>query len=116
MQPRNPDGTRDPGGPAASQTQAWVAGPDENGTAVVVLSNLGPDEGSGGFGTGDTDVKLVNIALNRLGLGGSGWNVRRVLGGGGSGGEDHSDLGVATEKLESWLGPGESVLYRLTKA
>ncbi|EJD48125.1 glycoside hydrolase [Auricularia subglabra TFB-10046 SS5] len=115
MQPRNPDSTPTPGGPDASQTQAWVSGPNPEGTAVVVLANYGPDEGSGGFGTHDGDVKLVTVNLGTLGIGGQSWSVRRVLGGGGHGGEDYSDLGVASEKLESWLGPGESVLYKLQK-
>ena len=113
MQPRNPDSTGSAGGPNASQTQSWVSGPNESGTAVVVLANYGPDEGSGGFGTSDNDIQLVTVSLDTLGLGGQSWSVRRVLGGGGSGGGDFSDLGVTSDQLSCNLGPGESVLYKL---
>ncbi|KAH7105540.1 glycoside hydrolase [Auriculariales sp. MPI-PUGE-AT-0066] len=115
MQPRNPDNSGNPGGPDASQTQTWVAGPNEDGSAVVVLANYGKDEGSGGFGSSDNKVKLVGISLDNLGLGGASWSIRRVLGGGGHGGEDKSDIGIANDRLESWLGPGESVLYKLQR-
>lgn len=47
MQPRNP-GT---GQSKSKQLQAWIAGPDSDGQAVVVLANYGPDLGQGGFGT-----------------------------------------------------------------
>ena len=39
MQPRNPDGWGDVGAKEARQVQAWIAGPDASGAAVVVLSN-----------------------------------------------------------------------------
>lgn len=115
MRPLNPDDTAHPGGSNALQTQAWIAGPNESGTAVVVLANYGPDNGQGGYGTSENDVKLVSASLKTLGLAGNRWFVRRVLGGGGSGGGDHSDIGVATEKIESWLGPAESVMYKLQR-
>jgi alpha-galactosidase len=57
----------------------------------------------------------VNITLNDLGIGGSSWSVRRVWGGGGSGGGDHADLGVTSTVMASNLGEGESALYVLTK-
>ena len=57
----------------------------------------------------------MNITLNDLGIGGSSWSVRRVWGGGGSGGGDHADLGVTSTAIASNLGEGESVLYVLTK-
>ncbi|KAL7920253.1 glycoside hydrolase family 27 protein [Trichoderma austrokoningii] len=78
-----------------------------------------PGSGQGGFGKSLQGVQLVNISLSLLGIaecqpnGAPGWIVRRVLGGG-SGGPDHSDLGVATSVLTSNLGPGESILYYLT--
>ncbi|CRG91690.1 Alpha-galactosidase 3 [Talaromyces islandicus] len=121
MQPKNPLGADSPGAQAAQQLQAWIAGPDSNNAnAVVVLANYGPDQGNGGFGSILDGTQLVNVTLSLLGIadgqpnGAAGWNVRRVLGGGGAGGPDHSDIGVATSFLASNLGPGESVLYYLT--
>ncbi|KAM0478871.1 hypothetical protein ACHAPX_004848 [Trichoderma viride] len=121
MQPKNPFGTASPGSQASEQLQAWIAGPDTaNKNAVVVLANYGPDLGQGGFGKSLQGNQLVNISLSLLGIaegqpnGAPGWSVRRVLGGGGAGGPDHSDIGVATSVLASNLGPGESVLYFLT--
>ncbi|KZW01332.1 glycoside hydrolase family 27 protein [Exidia glandulosa HHB12029] len=102
-------------GGAPSQLQAWIAGPNEKGTAVVVLANYGPDLGDGGFGTNSSDVQLVSAPLDVLGIAGSSWAVRRVWGGGGSGGGDHEDIGVTSDKLESNLGPGESVLYKIQR-
>lgn len=104
-----------PRGPAAAQLQTWVAGPNDAGTAVVVLANYGPDEGEGGFGTSIDGVQLVSSTLDNLGLGESSWSVRRVWGGGGSGGGDHQDLGVVSDELASNLGPNESVLYKLQR-
>ncbi|KAL1964963.1 hypothetical protein VTN77DRAFT_6163 [Rasamsonia byssochlamydoides] len=121
MQPKNPFNTADPGSQASSQLQAWIAGPDTNNqNAVVVLANYGPDQGQGGFGTSLEGVQLVNISLADLGIadgqpnGAPGWNVRRVLGGGGSGGADHTDLGITSTFMACNLGPGESALYKLT--
>ncbi|KAH8817368.1 glycoside hydrolase family 27 protein [Xylogone sp. PMI_703] len=123
MQPKNPFGTTQPGSQASSQLQAWIAGPDDNNeNAVVVLANYGPDLGQGSFGTQLQGTQLVNISLSLLGIangqpnGAPGWNVRRVWGGGGQGGSDHADLGVTSTFLASNLGPGESVLYKLTRA
>lgn len=115
MQPRNPSGWGTAGGNAARQCQAWIAGPSPNGTAVVVLTNLGPDQGQGGFNTHWGGKHNVSISLTDLGIGGSSWTVRRVWGGGGSGGPDHSDIGVWYDRVESWLDEGESVLYQFTK-
>ncbi|KAL7809592.1 glycoside hydrolase family 27 protein [Trichoderma gracile] len=121
MQPKNPFGTTSPGSQASEQLQAWVAGPNtDNKNAVVILANYGPNLGQGGFGENLQGVQLVNISLSLLGIaegqpnGAPGWSVRRVLGGGGSGGEDHSDLGTTSSSIASFLGPGESVLYYLT--
>jgi alpha-galactosidase len=123
MQPKNPFGTAQPGSQASEQLQAWIAGPDTNNqNAVVVLANYGPDQGNGGFGTSIQGIQIVNISLSLLGIangqpnGAPGWTVRRVLGGGGQGGSDHTDLGVTTTFMASNLGPGESALYKLTRA
>ncbi|KAI1087133.1 glycoside hydrolase [Rostrohypoxylon terebratum] len=110
--------TQEPGGPNASQLQAWIAGPNDAGTAVVVLSNLGPDEcwdNECSYNTKTTGDQLVNVTLSDLGIGGDKWFVRRVLGGGGRGGEDGTDIGVADAELASWLSEHESVLYKLQK-
>ncbi|KAI1098119.1 glycoside hydrolase [Jackrogersella minutella] len=116
--PKNPSSSQDPGGPNASQLQAWIAGPDDNGTAVVILSNLGPDQCWDSECSYNTQVpgdQLVNVTLDDLGIGGDTWFVRRVLGGGGRGGEDATDIGVADDSLASWLSEHESVLYKLQK-
>lgn len=118
MVPKNPSSTQEPGGPNASQLQAWIAGPNDAGTAVVVLSNLGPDEcwdNECSYNTKTTGDQLVNVTLSDLGIGGDKWFVRRVLGGGGRGGEDGTDIGVADAELASWLSEHESVLYKLQK-
>jgi alpha-galactosidase len=122
MQPINPEGTTQPGAQASSQLQAWIAGPNTNNkNAVVVLANYGPDEGSGGYGTSLQGNLMVNATLELLGIApgqphgaANGWSVRRVLGGGGAGGADHTSLGVMTSAISSNLGPGESALYYLT--
>jgi alpha-galactosidase len=123
MQPKNPLGANQPGSQTSEQIQAWIAGPDTNNqNAVVVLANYGPDQGYGGFGTSVQGVQAVNISLSLLGIadgqpnGAAGWNVRRVLGGGGSAGPDHVDQGVVSSYIAASLGPGESALYRLTAA
>ena len=58
---------------------------------------------------------LASISLMDLGLGAGTWSIRRVWGGGGRGGEDHTGPWTADAKIESWLGPGESVMYKLQK-
>ncbi|KUJ08321.1 glycoside hydrolase family 27 protein [Mollisia scopiformis] len=119
MQPKNPIGSSIPGSQASVQLQAWIAGPNnDNQNAVVVLANYGPDQGQGGFGTSLEGTQLVNISLADLGIaagqpnGATAWSVRRVLGGGGQGGPDHTDLGTTSTFIASELGPGESVLYK----
>ncbi|KAL4762917.1 uncharacterized protein BDW70DRAFT_158521 [Aspergillus foveolatus] len=47
MQPCNPG----MGSNQAVQFQAWIAGPDEHGEAYVLLTNLGPNLGDGGYVT-----------------------------------------------------------------
>ena len=41
MQPRNPSGWGIAGAGASMQLQAWIAGPNEQGTAVAILANYG---------------------------------------------------------------------------
>ncbi|KAH8880182.1 glycoside hydrolase [Thozetella sp. PMI_491] len=105
-------------GTQPTQLQAWVAGPStDGGEAVVVLTNLGPDICWDGcsFNANIQGDQLVTATLNQLGLGGSSWFVRRVLGGGGRGGPDFSDIGVTSTQLASFLSEHESVMYKLTK-
>jgi len=121
MQPRNPAGWGTPGAGDAMQLQAWISGPNEDGTAVVVVANYGPDLGQGGFNTNWGGVHNVSITLDDLGIGPSRpngakiWSVRRVWGGGGSGGADHTGPWNVTGKIDTLVGPCESVLYKLQK-
>lgn len=133
MQPKNPTGSSTVGGSDATQLQAWIAGPSPDGVAVVVLANYGADSSLGKRESGcvalddcpgdsSDGVELVTISLTALGIGAGmqygsdgGWTVRRVWGGGGSGGADHSDIGVWNDTVYCNLGPGESVLYKFTK-
>ncbi len=130
MQPRNPTGSPTVGGSDALALQAWIAGPSPDGTAVVVLANYGSDSylskresacvALGTCPTGSSE-ELVTIPLTALGIGAGmengadAWDVRRVWGGGGSGGPDHTDVGNWTDTAYCNLGPGESVLYKFTK-
>ncbi|KAK5998036.1 Alpha-galactosidase 3 [Cladobotryum mycophilum] len=102
MQPRNP-GT---GGQAAKQLQAWIAGPDASGKAVVVLANYGPDGGQGGFGGGSNGVQTVSASWGDLGISGA-YNVHDVW--------NNKSLGRQTSNISARLGPGESVLLVLTR-
>jgi len=123
MVPRNTDDTPTPGGGDARQLSAWIAGPNDEGTAVVILSNLGEDQclGNGAnddcsYGTEWHDVHLVSISLENLGIGGDDWFVRRVSGGGSkNAGSDHTDIGKTTGKIECNLDHYESVMYKLQK-
>ncbi|KAI1374351.1 glycoside hydrolase [Hypoxylon crocopeplum] len=125
MVPKNPSNTKEPGGPNASQLQAWIAGPNDTGTAIVVLSNLGPDEcwdnecsynnkrsyndecsynnecsykNKYSYNAKRTGDQFVNVTLADLGIGGEKWVARRILGGGGRGGEDATDVGVTVAR------------------
>lgn len=100
IQPRNP-GT---GGQSAQQLQAWIAGPDSTGKAVVVIANYGPDEGQGGFGTTLSGTQTVMVTWGDLGIDGS-FDIFDVWAG--------EDLGAEDTELEVQLGEGQSVLYRL---
>jgi alpha-galactosidase len=101
MQPRNPGTGRN----ASKQLQAWIAGPDLSGNAVVVLANYGPDQGQGGFGTNFAGTQLVRATWSDLGISGS-YTVQNVWTG--------VNLGVSMSQVSSALGTGESVLLKLT--
>ncbi|KAI0109198.1 glycoside hydrolase [Nemania sp. FL0031] len=103
MQPRNP-GT---GAQSAQQLQAWIAGPDSTGEAVVVIVNYGPDEGQGGFGTSLTGPQTVTVTWEDLRIQGS-FNVFDVWAG--------EDLGSQGAELGVQLGEGQSVLYHLNRS
>lgn len=118
MVPKNPSGSADPGGPNASQLQAWISGPNDNGSAVVILSNLGADEcwdGECSYNTQLPGDQEVTISLGDLGIADGTWFARRVLGGGGRGGEDATDIGVVDSQIGSFLSEHESVLYKLQR-
>lgn len=101
MQPRNPgSGAQDP-----AQVQAWVAGPDGDGSAVVLLANYGPDEGDGGWGTGETGEQQMDISWAELGLEG-GYAVHDVW--------NDSDWQDIEDGLSVEIGEGQSYLLRLT--
>ena len=80
MQPRNPRSeTCHPHWPFVAgagnpqQLQAWIAGPNAAGDALVIVSNLGPDEGEGRgkggtFRTKCTGSHKLSISLAELGL------------------------------------------------
>ena len=97
MQPRNPGS----GGQDAKQVQAWVAGPDESGMAVVLLANYGPDENNGGFGTDRPGPQSVSVSFADLGLTGD-FNIHDVW--------NDNNL----DSLEATLDEGESLLLTLT--
>ncbi|KAI1776954.1 glycoside hydrolase family 27 protein [Hypoxylon cercidicola] len=101
MQPRNP-GT---GNNSSQQLQAWIAGPDASGTAVVVITNYGPDQGQGGYGTSLPGMQTVNVSWDDLGISGT-FNVRDVWAG--------EDMGSEDSGLSVQLAEGQSVLYELT--
>ncbi|ETS73189.1 hypothetical protein PFICI_15134 [Pestalotiopsis fici W106-1] len=105
MQPRNP-GT---GSNQPMQLQAWIAGPDDDGQAYVLLTNLGANLGRGGYVDLGSGLQNVSITLGDLGLTGSGYvatdvwfgNVTTVEAGGG---------------LSALLDDGNSQFLRLTLA
>ncbi|KAI0387820.1 glycoside hydrolase family 27 protein [Hypomontagnella monticulosa] len=103
IQPRNP-GT---GSNGAEQLQAWIAGPDESGAAVVIIVNYGPDQGQGGYGTSLTGTQTVNVSWGDLGISGS-FDVHDVWAG--------NDLGTQSSGLGVQLGEGQSVLYKLSRS
>lgn len=74
MQPRNP-GT---GSNQAMQLQAWVAGPDDDGHAYVLLTNLDPNQGKGGYVDVGSGEQNVTVTLADLGLTDAKYNVKDV--------------------------------------
>jgi alpha-galactosidase len=103
IQPRNP-GT---GGQNAAQLQAWIAGPSSSGEAVVVLTNLGPDNGQGGFNTQTSGVQTVTATWSDLGISGQ-FNVQDIF--------NNKSLGTVSDQVSAQLDEGESVLLHLTSA
>ncbi|KAF5003569.1 hypothetical protein FDECE_9883 [Fusarium decemcellulare] len=105
MQPRNP-GT---GSNQAAQLQAWIAGPSSSGQAYVLLTNLGPNQGRGGYVDVGPGEQNVSITLEDLGLTGSKYLARDVWSG-------NSTTVTAGGSLSAILGEGESQFLRLTFA
>ncbi|WYZ42736.1 hypothetical protein EsH8_VI_000435 [Colletotrichum jinshuiense] len=105
MQPRNP-GT---GSNQAVQLQAWISGPSTIGQAYVLLTNLGPNLGRGGFVDVGAGAQNLSITLEDLGLTGSKYLVRDVWSG-------NSTTVAAGGSLSAILGEGESQFLRLTYA
>jgi alpha-galactosidase len=103
MQPRNP-GT---GNNQAQQLQAWVCGPSSTGQGYVLLTNLGPNEGRGGYETVGSGTQNVSIKLTDLGLIGLKYLVSDVWSG-------NSSTVVAGGSLSAVLGKGESQFLRIT--
>lgn len=103
MQPRNPGS----GGQNAAQLQAWIAGPSPSGEAVVVLTNLGPDNGQGGFSTQTSGVQTVTATWGDLGISGQ-FNVQDIW--------NNKSLGTVSDQVSAQLDEGASVLLHLTKA
>ncbi|KAI1481620.1 glycoside hydrolase family 27 protein [Daldinia eschscholtzii] len=103
MQPRNP-GT---GLANSQQLQAWIAGSDASGAAVVIIANYGPDEGQGGFGTSLSGVQTVSASWDDLGISGT-FDVHDVWA--------DKDLGAERSGLTVQLGEGQTVLYKLTQS
>ncbi|KAK4498252.1 hypothetical protein PRZ48_010909 [Zasmidium cellare] len=103
MQARNP-GT---GQNSSQQLQAWIAGPDESGDAVVVLVNYGPDQGQGGFNTSLEGTQNVTATWADLGITGS-YDVRNVW--------ESEDLGTFDGQISAQLDEGESQLLRFQRS
>jgi alpha-galactosidase len=102
MQPRNPGTGRND----SKQLQAWIAGPDDSGNAVVVLVNYGPDEGQGGFGTKIEGKQLVKATFSDLGISGK-FGVKNVWTG--------EDMGTMDNEVSATLDAGESLLLKLAR-
>lgn len=100
MQARNPGTGRN----ESQQRQAWIAGPDDDGVAVVVLANYGPDEGQGGFKTQLQGPQVINVTWEDLGISG-GYSIRDVWA--------RADLGTFYNGISATLNEGESQLLML---
>ncbi|KAI5927090.1 glycoside hydrolase superfamily [Camillea tinctor] len=100
MLPRNP-GTGENG---PQQLQAWIAGPDAAGSAVVIIANYGPNQGQGSWETSKSGIQTVNVSLTDLGIAGT-YGVVDVWA---NANFTVDDLGFSVE-----LDEGQSVLYQL---
>lgn len=98
MQPRNPGS----GEQGAKQLQAWIAGPDSTGRAVLVLANYGPDQGQGGFGTSLPGKQTVSVMWAELGISGGVQKVTNVWTG--------EDVTVGKDGISVTLDEGDSLL------
>ncbi|KAF7541159.1 hypothetical protein G7054_g857 [Neopestalotiopsis clavispora] len=105
MQPRNP-GT---GSNQPMQLQAWIAGPDDDGQAYVLLTNLGANLGRGGYVDVGSGVQNLSITLEDLGLSGSEYTATDVWFG-------NVTTVEAGGSLSALLDDGRSQFFRLTLA
>ena len=132
MQPRNPKPAVGcpshwpwrAGGGNPQQLQAWIAGPNTVGDALVILSNLGPDEhprtGPGKTGTFMTQCMgtlRLQISFRELGLevGNSSYHVSIVWDGRRQRRQAITAQPLDSEALVQELGPWESIMYTLSK-
>jgi alpha-galactosidase len=105
MQPRNP-GT---GSNQAKQLQAWVASPDNSGQAYVLLTNLGINQGRGGYDDAGAGIQNVSITLDDLGLVGARYKATDVW-------FSNVTIVKASSSLSATLGEGESRFFQLNLA
>jgi len=118
MQPRNPHAEpwcepRWPftvGGSQPQQLQAWISGPNAEGGALVILTNLGPDEGAGAFSTLCIGKRRIHISLKDLGLTANVYNVHEVWGEG----KGHIQTGDTSTEVSAELDVWESAMFHLT--
>ncbi|KAI1641295.1 glycoside hydrolase superfamily [Biscogniauxia mediterranea] len=103
MQPRNP-GT---GESSPQQLQAWIAGPDATGFAVVVIANYGPNQGQVGWETSQSGVQTVNVSLADIGIAGT-YDVVDVWA--------DTHFAVDSSGFNVQLDEGQSVLYQLNSS
>jgi hypothetical protein len=135
MQPRNPHAlscqTHWPfvaGAGNPQQLQAWIAGPNAAGDALVIVSNLGPDKHphdprKGTFRTKCNGSHTLSISFAELGLADEVqyevsvvWDGRAVaLAPSGANGLDGAGDTMAGE-VSAELGPWESVMFKLARA
>lgn len=97
MQPRNPGS----GGQDSKQLQAWIAGPDATGKAVIVLANYGADQGQGGFGSKLQGKQKLSVSWKDLGIKGAS-KVTNVW--------TNQNLAVGKDGIQVMLDDGESLL------
>lgn len=104
MQPRNPgSGNQD-----AKQLQSWIAGPSQDGHAVLVLANYGPNQGQGGFGGQALHGKQkVTVSWKELGIQ-TPKNLKNMWTG--------KNMDVNKDSVSAVLDEGESILLWATLA